>query len=90
MDVCGFAFIVEKDDDGYYAFYPELQGCYTQGDTYGEVMENIRDAVRLHIEDRLEDGGGIPCSGPVVPVSPDISSDRLTSASPPSQSPLSE
>ena len=51
--------VTEKDADGYYAFCPELQGCYTQGETYEEVMENITDAVRLHIEDRLEADKGI-------------------------------
>ena len=48
--------IVEKDKDGYFAFSPDLQGCYTQGDTFEEVIKNIRDAARLHIEDRLESG----------------------------------
>ena len=42
------------------AFCPELQGCYTQGETYEEALENIRDAIRLHVEDRLESGEGIP------------------------------
>ncbi|PJB70780.1 MAG: hypothetical protein CO095_08735 [Armatimonadetes bacterium CG_4_9_14_3_um_filter_58_7] len=31
---------------------PALKGCYTQGDTYEEAMENIRDAIRLHIDAR--------------------------------------
>ncbi len=48
--------IVEKDDDGYFASCIELQGCYTQGDTYEEVISNIKDAISLHIEDRLESG----------------------------------
>jgi predicted RNase H-like HicB family nuclease len=43
-----------------YPLCPELQGFYTQGDTYEEVMENIRDAIRLHIEDRIESGEDIP------------------------------
>lgn len=51
-----FSIVIEKDEDGYYAFCPELQGCYTQGDTYEEVMENIKDAIRLHLEDRIENG----------------------------------
>ena len=46
--------VIEKDADGYFAFCPELQGCYTQGDSYEEVLENIRDAIRIHIEDRGE------------------------------------
>ena len=45
--------IIEKDEDGYFASCPVLQGCYTQGDTYEEAIENIEDAIRLHIEDRL-------------------------------------
>jgi predicted RNase H-like HicB family nuclease len=48
--------VIEKDKDGYFAFAPELQGCYTQGDTYEEALENITDAIRLHVEDRLDCG----------------------------------
>lgn len=48
--------IVEKDKDGYFAFSPDLKGCYTQGESYEEVIENIKDAIRLNIEDRLADG----------------------------------
>jgi predicted RNase H-like HicB family nuclease len=55
-----FLVVIEKDKDGYFAFTPELQGCYTQGDTYEEVLENIRDAIRLHVEDRLDSGEEVP------------------------------
>ncbi len=51
---------VQKDADGYCAFCPELQGCYTQGDSYEEVMKNIEDAIRLHLQDRIENGEEIP------------------------------
>ena len=51
-----FSAIIEKDDDGYYAFCPELEGCYTQGNTYEESKENILDAVRLHVQDRIKSG----------------------------------
>ena len=60
MDRFVLPVIVQKDDDGYTAFCPALQGCYTQGDTYEEVLINIEDAVRLHIEDRLASGESIP------------------------------
>ncbi|MBA3045088.1 MAG: type II toxin-antitoxin system HicB family antitoxin [Candidatus Thermoplasmatota archaeon] len=55
-----FSVIIEKDADGYFAFCPELQGCYTQGDNYEEAMENIRDAIRLCIEDMIESGEAVP------------------------------
>jgi len=62
MSVYRFSVIIEKDKEGYFAFCPELQGCYTQGDTYEEVLENIKDAIQLHVEDRIEDGEEIPQS----------------------------
>jgi predicted RNase H-like HicB family nuclease len=45
--------VVEKDKDGYTAECRELQGCYTEGRNYEEVMKNIREAVQLHLEDRV-------------------------------------
>lgn len=57
-----FTVVVEWDEGGYFAFCPELQGCYTQGDTYEEALENIKDAIRLHVEDRLGSGEEIPQS----------------------------
>ena len=56
MRIYRFSVVIEKDRDGYFAFCPELEGCYTQGNTYEETLENIKDAIRLHIEDRLESG----------------------------------
>ena len=56
MKTYRFSVVVEKDEDGYFAFCPELQGCYTQGNSYEEALENIKDAIRLHLEDRLEVG----------------------------------
>jgi len=48
-----FTVVVERDEDDFYiASVPLLQGCYTQGTTYEEAMENIKDAIRLHIEAR--------------------------------------
>jgi predicted RNase H-like HicB family nuclease len=60
MKVYRFSVIIERDKDGYFAFCPELQGCYTQGDTYEEALENTKDAIRLHVEDRVESNEEIP------------------------------
>jgi predicted RNase H-like HicB family nuclease len=55
-----FSVVIEKDKEGYFALCPELEGCYTQGDTYEEALENIKDAIRLHVEDRIENDEDIP------------------------------
>jgi len=56
MKTYHFAVVIEKDKDGYYAFCPELQGCYTSGQTFEEVRANLAEAIRLHVEDRIADG----------------------------------
>ena len=47
--------IIERDADGFFVSCPALQGCYTQGTTYDEAIANIKDAIRLHLEDRQAD-----------------------------------
>ncbi|MBU4313269.1 MAG: type II toxin-antitoxin system HicB family antitoxin [Actinobacteria bacterium] len=42
--------IIEKDEYGFYAFCPELEGCQSQGDSLEEVMHNIKEAIELYLE----------------------------------------
>ena len=46
--------VIEKDDFGYYAFCPELEGCHSQGDSYEDAIANIKEAVELYIETMTE------------------------------------
>ena len=56
-----FNIVVERDEDGVYiASCPALQGCHSQGDTYEKAVENLKDAIHLHIEARREVGEPIP------------------------------
>jgi predicted RNase H-like HicB family nuclease len=52
--------VLEADDNGYFVSCPALQGCYSQGETYEEAVENIKDAIRLHLDDRIANGEEIP------------------------------
>ncbi|GBD95283.1 MAG TPA: type II toxin-antitoxin system HicB family antitoxin [Nitrospirae bacterium] len=47
--------VIEKDDHGYYAYCPELEGCHTQGDSLEEVMANIKEAIELYLETLSEE-----------------------------------
>jgi predicted RNase H-like HicB family nuclease len=61
VTVYKFTVVVEQDEDGVYvASVPLLEGCYTQGDTYQEALELIKDAIVLHIEARKELGEPVP------------------------------
>lgn len=56
-----FTVVIERDEDGVYiASCPALQGCYSQGETYQEAVENLKDAIKLHIEARQSLGEPIP------------------------------
>lgn len=55
MRYLNFSVIIEEDKDGFFASCPELQGCYTQGDSYEEAINNIKDAIKLHAKDRIAD-----------------------------------
>jgi predicted RNase H-like HicB family nuclease len=47
-----FQVIVEQDEAGHFvAECPSLKACYTQGKTYEEVIENIKDVIALCLED---------------------------------------
>ena len=36
--------VIERDEGGYFATCPTLQGCSTQGETYEATLANIREA----------------------------------------------
>ena len=50
-----FNTIIEKDDDGYFAYVPKLEGCVSQGDTVEEAIQNIKEAIELYIETLQQD-----------------------------------
>ena len=50
----------DAEEDVYLADCPLLSGCYTDGKTFEEALENIRDAIRLVIESRLAVGDPVP------------------------------
>ena len=55
MKKYNFTVLIEKDEDGMFvAEVPDLKGCYTQGKTLQEVLENIKEVIELCLEDNSE------------------------------------
>jgi len=53
--VHNFTVIIEKDEDGFYVgSVPALRGCHSQGKTIDELMENMREAIKLCLEVNAE------------------------------------
>ena len=49
------AIIENAPEGGYWAICPEISGANGQGETIEEAKENLKEAVTLILEDRLED-----------------------------------
>ena len=56
-----FTAIIEKDEDWYIAYCPEIPGVNGQGRTIEECKQSLSEAMVLILEDRLEDAlRGLP------------------------------
>ena len=52
--------VFEKAGSNYSAYSPDLPGCVATGATRREVEQNIREAIRLHVEGLEQDGTPLP------------------------------
>ena len=56
-----FTAIIERDDDWFIAYSPEIPGANGQGRTPDEARANLGEAIALILEDRREDAlRGVP------------------------------
>jgi predicted RNase H-like HicB family nuclease len=68
MKVYDFKVLIEPDEEvgGYVVSCPTLPGCYTQGDTIEEALQNIREAILLCLEDMLAENQPIPDTSKIL------------------------
>ena len=50
----------DPEDGGYVVHCPALPGCYSEGDTKDEAIENIREAIEAYIDSLKKDNLPIP------------------------------
>jgi predicted RNase H-like HicB family nuclease len=55
-----YAVVIEKAENNYSAYVPDLPGCVATGTTVAEAEAQIREAIEFHIEGLREDGLSIP------------------------------
>lgn len=55
-----FLIFIEKADDNYSAYSPDLPGCVATGDSREEVECNMYEAVQMHVRGLQEDGLSVP------------------------------
>ena len=62
----------DPEDGGYVVRCPALPGCYSQGDTRAEALDNIREAIEAYLESLKIDKLPIPRA-----IDPEIASVRV-------------
>ncbi len=55
-----YAVIIEKAENNYSAYAPDIPGCIAVGDTLEETKQMIQEAIEFHLEGMREDGLPIP------------------------------
>jgi len=68
-----FRVVVEEDHfedgrPGFSAYCPSLEGAYTWGNTRQEALERINEAVKLIVDEMIEEGKAIPPDAVILEV----------------------
>lgn len=62
-----YSVVVHKaEEGGFWVEVPALPGCYSQGETVEDTLENVRDAIDLYLEVLMEEKETIPRDEEVV------------------------
>lgn len=59
--------VLIPSDEGFAVCAPSLPGCWSQGTTHAEAIENIRTAISEYLEAEQEPPGGAAAAVPAIP-----------------------
>ncbi len=55
-----FLIVIEKAENNYSAYSPDLPGCIATGATREDAEKNMYEAIKMHVEGMIEDNLPIP------------------------------
>ncbi len=61
-----YAVVIEKTENNYSAYVPDLPGCVATGKTFEETENEIRAAISFHLDGLREDGLVVPFPASIV------------------------
>jgi predicted RNase H-like HicB family nuclease len=67
-----YLIIVEAGEHNWSAYSPEVLGCVATGYTVEETLQNMKQALYLHLEDLYQQGEPIPISQGLSTLLPEI------------------
>lgn len=60
LNIMRYAVVIEKAENNYSAYVPDLPGCVATGATVEETESQIREAIEFHLAGLRQDGAPIP------------------------------
>lgn len=67
MIIMDYSVIVhEAEEGGYWVEAPALPGCYSQGETLDDALDNVKEAIALYLEALMDEDMRIPMDSDVV------------------------
>jgi len=69
-----FVAIIERGSDGFYAFFPDVPGCTSAGESAQDAARNAEEALHGHLTLSLEHGEALPEASTLdaIPVDPEV------------------
>jgi predicted RNase H-like HicB family nuclease len=61
-----FLVVIEKSENNFSSYSPDLPGCVATGSTLEEVEKNMYEAVEMHVQGMIEDNIPVPTSSSVA------------------------
>lgn len=55
-----YTIIIERAENNYSAYCPDLPGCMATGSTMEEAVQNMKEAIQFHIEGMKQENIPIP------------------------------
>ena len=62
--------LISHDSEGYYIRFPDIENCFTDGDTLEEAIENANDVLPLMLCSMEDDKDVIPAPSPIADITP--------------------
>lgn len=62
--------IFHEDDDGIWVEFPDLDGCFSEGETIEEAFDNAKEALECHCLTLLEDTYKLPPASNMKSIEP--------------------
>ncbi|WP_416138238.1 type II toxin-antitoxin system HicB family antitoxin [Halomonas sp. HK25] len=67
-----FTIVIHQEGDSAYGVtVPDMPGCFSAGDTLEEALENVREAIDLHMEEVVAGNEPVPSPSPMHQVAGD-------------------